>query len=85
MEMTSEQAKYRKLVRKIIRTICKNLVKKASEYNKVPLRMEYVTLLEFVLMPPSDCHEIVEKELDNLISEGIIPVRKEDDNGDKQS
>jgi hypothetical protein len=58
-------------------------VKKASEYNKVPLRMEYVTLLEFVLMPPSDCHEIVEKELDNLISEGIIPVRKEDDNGDR--
>jgi hypothetical protein len=43
--------------------------------------MEYVTLLEFVLMPPSDCHKIVEKELDNLISEGIIPVRKEDDNG----
>jgi hypothetical protein len=45
--------------------------------------MEYVTLLEFVLMPPSDCHKIVEKELDNLISEGIIPVRKEDDNGDR--
>lgn len=83
MEMTSEQEKYRKLVRKIIRTICKNLVKKASEYNPVPLRMEYVTLLEFVLMPPSDCHKIVEKELDNLISEGIIPVRKEDDNGDR--
>lgn len=81
--MTSEQEKYRKLVRKIIRTICKNLVKKASEYNTVSLRMEYVTLLELVLMPPSDCHKIVEKELDNLISEGIIPVRKEDDNGDR--
>lgn len=83
MEMTSEQEKYRKLVRKIIRTICKNLVKKAREYNTVPVRMEYVTLLEFVLRPPSDCHKIVEKELDNLISEGIIPVRKEDDNGDR--
>ena len=83
MEMTSEQEKYRKLVRKIIRTICKNLVKKASEYNTVPLRMEYVTLLEFVLMTPSDCQKIVDKELDNLISECIIPVRKEDDNGDR--
>lgn len=83
MKPNSEPENYRKLVRKIIRTICKNLVKKAQEYNKVPLRMEYVTLLEFVLMPPTDCRKLVEKELDNLISEGILPVRKEDDNGDR--
>ena len=85
METTSELETYRKLVQKIILIISKNLVKKAQEHNTVPLRMEYVTILEFVLRPPSECHKIVEKELDNLISEGILPVRKEDDNGNRQS
>lgn len=32
---------------------------------------------------PETCQKTVEKELDRIISEGIIHVGKEDDNGDR--
>ena len=85
MEMTSEQEDYRMIARALLECVCRCACRHAELNKAEPTRKEYLHMIMILLRVrnPETCQKAVEKELDRIISEGIIHVRKEDDNGNR--
>lgn len=85
MEMTSEQEDYRTIARALLERVSHRACRQAEIYKAEPTKKEYLHMIMILLRVPypETCQKTVEKELDRIISEGIIHVGKEDDNGDR--
>lgn len=76
-----EIADYRTILRSGIETVCKKVMREARTFETVPTLWNYQVALMHVFKVHKELMDVVFELLDELISEGILSVRKEDDNG----